>query len=219
MRRSITLILFMLLLSCEGQQKINSHKNLDKSMSDKLEYITIGGGCFWCVQPQFEMLKGVHSVVSGYSGGDKANPTYEEVCTGKTGHAEVIQIEFDPSVISYAQLMDVFLFLHDPTQLNRQGNDIGTQYRSIVLYRNEKQKEGTEKILKESEARQDWKGKYVTQVVPFEKFWPAESYHQDYYFENPTQPYCSVVTGPKIQKFLDHYSSLGWLDPEKVRQP
>ena len=132
---------------------------------------------FWCVESCFNMLKGVDSVISGYSGGHKANPTYEEVCTGDTGHAEVVQIAYDPAVISYKQLMEVFLFLHDPTQLNRQGNDIGTQYRSVVFYNSEEQKE-TEEALKESEAKQQWNGKYVTQVVPFEKFWPAEAYHR-----------------------------------------
>lgn len=180
-------------------------------MKENLEYLTIGGGCFWCVEPEFEMLKGVESVVSGYSGGHTKEPTYEEVCTGDTGHAEVIQIAFDPNIISLNQLMEVFLFLHDPTQLNRQGNDVGTQYRSIVLYRNEKQKNVALQALKSSEEKQQWKGNYVTQVVPFEKFWSAESYHQDYYNENPTQPYCSIVVAPKIHKFLKHFGALGWL--------
>jgi peptide-methionine (S)-S-oxide reductase len=200
MKKVFFLILSLLLVSCQGQEKRKSTVKQNK-MENKLAYATIGGGCFWCVESCFNMLKGVDSVISGYSGGHKANPTYEEVCTGDTGHAEVVQIAYDPAVISYKQLMEVFLFLHDPTQLNRQGNDIGTQYRSVVFYNSEEQKKETEEALKESEAKQQWNGKYVTQVVPFEKFWPAEAYHQGYYKENPNQPYCSAVVGPKIQKF------------------
>lgn len=219
MKRAFLFLLSAFVISCHAQNE-DGNLNKTKNMSDSnLEYVTIGGGCFWCVQPEFEMLKGVKAVVSGYSGGHTENPTYEQVCTNTTGHAEVIQIEFDPNVISYEKLMRVFLFLHDPTQLNRQGNDVGTQYRSIVLYRNEKQKEETEKILKESESKQEYKGKYVTQVVPFKKFWPAEGYHQDYYYDHPTQPYCSGVTGPKIRKFISHFSELGWLEADKVRNP
>lgn len=179
-----------------------------------LEHITFGGGCFWCVEGAFEYLKGVESVVSGYSGGHKANPTYEEVCTGETGHAEVVQIAYDPHIISYEQLMEVFFFLHDPTQLNRQGNDIGTQYRSIIFYQDEAEKQKAENAIKTSEASGKWKGKYVTQLVKFEKFWPAEQYHQGYYEANPNQPYCSAVVGPKIAKFKDHFGKLGMLKGE-----
>lgn len=176
-----------------------------------LEQATLAGGCFWCVESCFTMLKGVESVISGYSGGHKENPTYEEVCTGTTGHAEVIEITFDPKIISYKQLLEVFWFLHNPTTLNRQGNDIGTQYRSAIFYHSEKQKQEAEESLKESEARQDWKGKYVTEITPFKKFWPAEQYHQGYYNANPTQPYCSAIVGPKIQKFKKHFGEMGWL--------
>lgn len=186
---------------------------VQKTDKTNLEYLTIGGGCFWCVQSTFQMLKGVDSVVSGYSGGYKANPTYEEVSTGDTGHAETVRIGFDPKVISYAKMMDVFFFLHDPTQLNRQGNDVGTQYRSVVFYNNETQHKETLEGIKTSEASKRWNGKYVTQVVPFEKFWPAETYHQDYYNQNPTQPYCSAVIGPEIARFKAHYGKLGWLKP------
>ncbi|MCT3835360.1 peptide-methionine (S)-S-oxide reductase MsrA [Elizabethkingia anophelis] len=214
MKKVFFLILSLLLVSCQGQEKRKSTVKQNK-MENKLAYATIGGGCFWCVESCFNMLKGVDSVISGYSGGHKANPTYEEVCTGDTGHAEVVQIAYDPAVISYKQLMEVFLFLHDPTQLNRQGNDIGTQYRSVVFYNNEEQKKETEEALKESEAKQQWNGKYVTQVVPFEKFWPAEAYHQGYYKENPNQPYCSAVVGPKIQKFKKYFGEKGWLKPEE----
>ncbi|AJW63992.1 Peptide methionine sulfoxide reductase MsrA [Elizabethkingia miricola] len=214
MKKVFFLILSLLLASCQGQEKRKSTVKQNK-MENKLAYATIGGGCFWCVESCFNMLKGVDSVISGYSGGHKANPTYEEVCTGDTGHAEVVQIAYDPAVISYKQLMEVFLFLHDPTQLNRQGNDIGTQYRSVVFYNSEEQKKETEEALKESEAKQQWNGKYVTQVVPFEKFWTAEAYHQGYYKENPNQPYCSAVVGPKIQKFKKYFGEKGWLKSEE----
>ncbi|MCT3804348.1 peptide-methionine (S)-S-oxide reductase [Elizabethkingia anophelis] len=214
MKKVFFLILSLLLVSCQGQEKRKSTVKQNK-MENKLAYATIGGGCFWCVESCFNMLKGVDSVISGYSGGHKANPTYEEVCTGDTGHAEVVQISYDPAVISYKQLMEVFLFLHDPTQLNRQGNDIGTQYRSVVFYNSEEQKKETEEALKESEAKQQWNGKYVTQVVPFEKFWSAEAYHQGYYKENPNQPYCSAVVGPKIQKFKKYFGEKGWLKSEE----
>ncbi|AVF47330.1 peptide-methionine (S)-S-oxide reductase [Elizabethkingia anophelis] len=214
MKKVFFLILSLLLVSCQGQEKRKSTVKQNK-MENKLAYATIGGGCFWCVESCFNMLKGVDSVISGYSGGHKANPTYEEVCTGDTGHAEVVQIAYDPAVISYKQLMEVFLFLHDPTQLNRQGNDIGTQYRSVVFYNSEEQKKETEEALKESEAKQQWNGKYVTQVVPFEKFWSAEAYHQGYYKENPNQPYCSAVVGPKIQKFKKYFGEKGWLKSEE----
>lgn len=178
---------------------------------NNLEHATLAGGCFWCVESCFHMLKGVASVTSGYSGGHKDNPTYEEVCTGTTGHAEVVEITFDPKIISYKQLLEVFWFLHNPTTLNRQGNDVGTQYRSSIFYHSEKQKQEAEESMKESETRQDWNGKYVTEIVPFEKFWPAEAYHQGYYNANPTQPYCSAVVGPKIQKFKKHFGEMGWL--------
>ena len=149
-----------------------------------LEYITFGGGCFWCVDSVLDLLKGVESTTSGYAGGHKENPTYEEVCTGNTGHAEVVQMAYDPKIISYEKLMEVFYFLHDPTQLNRQGNDIG------------------------------YSGKYVTEITKLDKFYPAEQYHQGYYEANPTQPFCSAVVGPKVAKFKKHYGDLGMLRPE-----
>ncbi len=149
MKKVFFLILSLLLVSCQGQEKRKSTVKQNK-MENKLAYATIGGGCFWCVESCFNMLKGVDSVISGYSGGHKANPTYEEVCTGDTGHAEVVQIAYDPAVISYKQLMEVFLFLHDPTQLNRQGNDIGTQYRSVVFYNSEEQKKRNRRGFKKN---------------------------------------------------------------------
>ncbi|MDO5614857.1 MAG: peptide-methionine (S)-S-oxide reductase MsrA [Cruoricaptor ignavus] len=183
---------------------MNSEKN-------NLEYIVFGGGCFWCVESCFNMLKGVKKATSGYSGGDKENPTYEEVCTGETGHAEVVQIAYHPDEISYEQLMEVFFFLHDPTQLNRQGNDVGTQYRSVIFYKNEEEKQNAEKAIKKSQASGKWQGDYVTELAKFEQFWSAELYHQGYYHENPNTPYCSAVVGPKIQKFVAYFGEKGWL--------
>lgn len=211
MKLILTLLLSILVTTCQGQdtnKKISQKK--DNKMST-MKTLTIGGGCFWCVESCFNMLKGVESVVSGYSGGHKDEPTYEEVCTGETGHAEVVQITYNPNIISYQQLMDIFFFLHDPTQLNRQGNDIGTQYRSVIFYKDAEEKKQAEEAILTSENSGKWPGKYVTELSKFEKFWPAEDYHQGYYNENPTQPYCSAVVGPKIQKFVNHYQALGWL--------
>ncbi|SEG01463.1 peptide-methionine (S)-S-oxide reductase [Halpernia humi] len=215
MKKILTLFMAVLLVSCNGQSKENSNTQMANPTADKpnLEYVTVGGGCFWCVEAPLESVKGIESVVSGYSGGFVANPTYEQVSTGETGHAEVVRIGFDPKVISYKQIMDIFFFLHDPTTLNRQGADVGPQYRSVVFYSNQKQKKETEEAMKISEASGRWSGKYVTQIVPFEKFYPAEKYHQNYYDKNPQQPYCSIVIGPKIAKFKEHYGKLGWLKP------
>lgn len=207
----LTLLVFV---GCNGQDSKPKSINIKPKNNHKMELATIGGGCFWCVESCFNMLKGVESVTSGYSGGHKDNPTYEEVCTGETGHAEVVQIKFDPSIISFSKLLEVFWFLHNPTTLNRQGNDIGTQYRSVIFYHSEQQKQDAQTSLKNSEAKQEWEGKYVTEIVPFEKFWAAETYHQGYYNANPTQPYCSAVVGPKIQKFKKHFGALDMLKPE-----
>ncbi|SDE39271.1 peptide-methionine (S)-S-oxide reductase [Riemerella columbipharyngis] len=213
MRQGILFLCLALLniVGCTGQNKKDFQFNYKQKMNNELRYLTIGGGCFWCVESCFQKLKGVESVVSGYSGGHKDNPTYEEVCTGETGHAEVVQIAYDPEIISFQQLMEVFFFLHDPTQLNRQGNDVGTQYRSVIFYRTENEKQEAETAIKKSEATGKWEGKYVTEIAPFIKFWPAEQYHQGYYNNNPSQPYCSAVVGPKIRKFEKHFGDLGWL--------
>lgn len=192
-------------------KKVANTKKMDKQ---NLEYLTFGGGCFWCVESCFDLLNGVDAAISGYSGGHKANPTYEEACTGETGHAEVVQLAYNPKIISYEQLMDIFFFLHDPTTLNRQGGDIGTQYRSVIYYKDDAEKKKAEEAIKISEASGKYKGKYVTEVAKLEKFWPAEQYHQGYYEANPTQPYCNAVVGPKIAKFKKHYGELGMLTPE-----
>lgn len=163
------------------------------------ELATVGGGCFWCVEAQYKMLPGVLKVVSGYAGGHKENPTYEEVCSKTTGHAEVVQIEFDPSKITYKDLIEWFWLAHDPTTLNRQGADEGTQYRSIILYHSDEQKKIAEQS--KAEAQKDWSDPIVTEIVPLKKFYPAEDYHQDYFAKNPLQGYCRVVVSPKVAKF------------------
>lgn len=162
---------------------------------------TFGNGCFWCTEAIFQGLKGVSSVQSGYSGGHKDDPTYEEVCSGTTGHAEVIQISFDDSIISFEELLEVFWNTHDPTTLNRQGNDVGTQYRSAVFYHTEEQKRASDQYKKQLDDSGTWKDPIVTEIVPFEKFYPAENYHNDYFNLNGSQPYCNFVVRPKVEKF------------------
>ena len=166
--------------------------------TNKTETATFGGGCFWCMEAVFERLPGVKSVTSGFAGGHTANPTYEQVCTGTTGHAEVTQIEFDPSKISYEKLLDVFWQAHDPTTLNRQGADEGTQYRSVIFYHNDAQKGAVEKS--KAAAQKNFKHPIVTEIVPFTKFYPAESYHQEYYDNNSNAPYCRAIIAPKLEK-------------------
>ena len=176
-----------------------------------IEYAVIAGGCFWCTEAVFKDVIGVESVESGYTGGARPNPTYEQVCSGATGHAEAIRIGFDPEKVTFGDLLDISFVTHDPTQLNRQGNDVGTQYRSVIFYHSELQKETAEFSMQKSEQSGKYAGKYVTQIVPFEKFWPAETYHQGYYEVNPNQPYCSAVVGPKVVKFKKHFGDLGLL--------
>lgn len=166
-----------------------------------METTTFGSGCFWCTEAVFQQLKGVSSVASGYSGGHVENPTYQQVVTGRTGHAEVCQIQFDPELISFEDLLEVFFNTHDPTTLNRQGNDVGTQYRSVIFYHTEEQKEIAERKKTELDISGTWKNPIVTEIVPFEKFYKAEDYHQNYYRNNPNQGYCRVVIAPKLDKF------------------
>ncbi|MHA1390604.1 MAG: peptide-methionine (S)-S-oxide reductase MsrA [Candidatus Thorarchaeota archaeon] len=162
---------------------------------------TFGTGCFWCTEAVFQQLKGVKSVVSGFSGGHVENPSYEQVIAGSTGHAEVCQIEYDPEQISFEDLLEVFFETHDPTTLNRQGNDVGTQYRSVIFYHNEKQRETAEQVKNENDASGTWKKSIVTEITAFDKFYPAEDYHQNYFKNNPSQGYCRYVIAPKLQKF------------------
>ena len=168
---------------------------------------TFANGCFWCTETVFNRLKGVRSVLPGYSGGEIENPSYEQVCTGRTGHAESAQIEFDPNVISYEKLLEIFWHTHDPTTFNRQGNDIGTQYRSAIFYHNDKQKRIAEKSKMEIENKHIFKDPIVTEIVPFNKFYVAENYHKRYYEQNQDAPYCRTVIDPKIKKFLKQYGN------------
>ncbi len=171
----------------------------------KLETATFGAGCFWCVEAVFLQLEGVHEVVSGYTGGTTVNPTYEAVCLGMTGHAEVIQLRFDPDTISFETLVDVFWRTHDPTTLNRQGADVGTQYRSAIFYHTETQKQIAETAKKAMDASDTWDAPIVTEITPIDVFYPAEAYHQNFFELNPKQPYCQFVIHPKLQKFTKEF--------------
>lgn len=176
-------------------------------MSERLETATLAAGCFWCVEAVFDDLVGVEDVVSGYSGGHKENPTYQEVCSETTGHAEVVQIKFDPDQLSYADLLRVFFTVHDPTQLNRQGNDIGSSYRTAIFYHSDEQKAMAEQVITEITAEELYPNPIVTEVTAFDKFWPAEDYHQEYFANNPNQPYCAAVVAPKVAKFRQKFVS------------
>ncbi|MGA8604624.1 MAG: peptide-methionine (S)-S-oxide reductase MsrA [Thermoplasmata archaeon] len=171
------------------------------------ETATLGGGCFWCTEAILSELSGVSLVVSGYAGGTVPRPTYEQVCTGRTGHAEVVQVTFDPSVVSYHDLLTVFLTTHDPTSLNRQGNDVGTQYRSVVFYHSPAQRETAEKVIDELETAGLWKRKIVTELAPFSEFFPAEEYHRDYFRRNPGSGYCRAIIAPKVSKFRKQFAA------------
>jgi len=171
------------------------------------ETATLAGGCFWCLEAVFERLRGVDRVVSGYTGGGVAHPTYEDVCTGTTNHAEVIQVTFDPQVLSYRDVLDIFFAFHDPTTLNRQGGDVGTQYRSAIFYHTPEQKALAEQRIAELNAEGIWQSPIVTQVVPLTEFYPAEGYHQSYYRLNPRQGYCQAVISPKVAKLRKHFAA------------
>jgi peptide-methionine (S)-S-oxide reductase len=177
-------------------------------MNNNLQTGTLAGGCFWCLEAVYDEIKGVHSVESGYAGGHMDNPTYRAVCNGDTGHAEVVQIHFDPNVISYRDLLNVFFAIHDPTTLNRQGADVGTQYRSAIFYHDEEQKRIAEDLIKELNAQEIWDRTIVTEVAKLDKFYMAEDYHQEYFARNPYQPYCMAVVAPKVSKFRKHFLEL-----------
>jgi peptide-methionine (S)-S-oxide reductase len=169
------------------------------------EVTTLAGGCFWCLEAVYDQLRGVEDVISGYSGGRRPNPTYEQVCSGATGHAEVVQVTFDPQVISFRDILGVFFAIHDPTTLNRQGADVGTQYRSAIFYHSPVQKAVAEEVIGEVNAAGIWPKPVVTQVAPFEAFHPAEEHHQEYFARNPNQGYCQVVVAPKVAKFRKQF--------------
>jgi peptide-methionine (S)-S-oxide reductase len=173
----------------------------EKPAAPATETITLAGGCFWCMEAVFDELKGVTKVESGYAGGHVANPSYEQVSEGNTGHAESVQITFDPSIVSLDTILDVFFTVHDPTTVDRQGNDVGEQYRSVAFYRNDAQKAAIDKAIAKTAASGEWNGKIVTQVVPFAQFYKAENYHQEYFKLHGSEPYCQLVIGPKVAKF------------------
>jgi len=177
------------------------------NMDNKKEIATLAAGCFWCVEAVFDALIGVEDVVSGYSGGHTDDPTYQQVCSESTGHAEVVQIVFDPDLLSYADLLRVFFTVHDPTTLNRQGNDIGSSYRSAIFYHSDEQRATAHEIITEINAAGIYSGPIVTEVTAFDKFWPAEDYHQEYFANNPNQPYCAAVVAPKVAKFRQKFVS------------
>ncbi|MCW5912816.1 MAG: peptide-methionine (S)-S-oxide reductase MsrA [Cyclobacteriaceae bacterium] len=197
---SITAVLTLFITGVIAQN------NPPKKMNE-LETATLGSGCFWCTEAFFLRVKGIESVVSGYSGGKVKNPTYREVTTGLTGHAEVVQVKFDPQEISYAEVLEIFWNTHDPTTLNRQGNDEGTQYRSVVFYHNEEQKKTAEAYKSQLDKSGVYKKPIVTEITAFKEFYPAEDYHQNYYALNPNQGYCQYVIRPKIEKFNKQYAS------------
>jgi peptide-methionine (S)-S-oxide reductase len=181
-------------------------------MTNMLETVTLGAGCFWCIEAVYQELKGVHSVVSGYAGGTVENPTYDQVCSGRTGHAEVIQVTFDPDIISFETILEVFWRTHDPTTLNRQGADVGTQYRSVIFYRTAEQRQIAEKSKQETDASGLWQNPIVTEIAPYTEFFPAEDYHQNFYRDNPAQPYCRVMIDPKLRKLRQDFE-------DRVKEP
>jgi peptide-methionine (S)-S-oxide reductase len=215
MKNMKTLILLLCMagtLSSCAQSESHKVKEMDKSTnttSDNtaaaIDTATFGEGCFWCSEAIFTQLKGVISVTSGYSGGQRENPTYEQVCSGATGHAEVIQVVYDPKQISYEDLLQAFWSSHDPTTLNRQGNDVGTQYRSVIFYHNPQQKELAEKYKEQIEKSHAYKDPIVTEIAPFTKFYKAEDYHQVYYQNHGSQPYCQFIIRPKVEKFQKQF--------------
>ena len=205
--RSKILIVFLAAFSLSQGQAGWGESTMAYEEKSDMEYALLGGGCFWCREAVFERIPGIKEVVSGYAGGQKKNPSYEEVCTGETGHAEVVRIEYDASLISYKEILDLFFRAHDPTTLNRQGADMGTQYRSVILYRNEGQKKEAQEAA--GRAGRLYRNPVVTQIVPWDVFYPAEGYHQDYYDRNPFAGYCRAVIRPKLEK-LD-------LAPERTR--
>lgn len=207
------LVTLATLVSCAQKQKVkkdiskNMTTNTNGSVNTATDTATFGTGCFWCTEAIFQQLEGVVSATSGYSGGHVNNPSYKEVCTGTTGHAEVLQVVYDPSKITFDELLEVFWQTHDPTTLNRQGNDVGPQYRSVVFYHNNEQKEKAEKYKAELDKSGAFNNPIVTEISPFTKFYAAEDYHQDYYNLNGAEPYCNIVIRPKVEKFKKVFKS------------
>ncbi|MBI1307359.1 MAG: peptide-methionine (S)-S-oxide reductase MsrA [Bacteroidetes bacterium] len=207
---TILTLTFSLFLSCvKGQKTQSKIISMDQNTDSlNLDTATFGAGCFWCVEAIFQDMKGVVKVESGYAGGHVKNPSYKEVCAGTTGHTEVAQIYFDPKIISYDTLLTIFWHAHDPTTMNRQGNDVGYQYRSVIYYHNEKQKEQAEKSKAETDSSGLWENPIVTAIEPVNNYYPAEDYHQNYFSNNPNQGYCSYVIAPKVQKIRKEFKDL-----------
>jgi len=218
-RYAVGIVALMALVGCGAYALLGGARNATKGkarmesaapahfdMPAGKEVATLAGGCFWCTEAIFTELRGVDKVVSGYAGGTVANPSYEQVCSGRTGHAEAIQITFDPKVISYGDLLHIFMTVHDPTTLNQQGADVGTQYRSAIFYHNDAQKKAAEKALADIAKEHIWPHPIVTEVTPYSNFYAAENYHQDYFARNPGQGYCAAVIAPKVIKFRQKYT-------------
>lgn len=202
--KSFLLSLLLVFVSFKNFSQ-NANKFTNKLSSKKMKTATLANGCFWCTEAIFQRIKGVESVLSGYTGGTVENPTYEQVCSGYTGHAEALQVVFNPEIISYRELLEIFFSTHDPTTLNRQGYDVGTQYRSAIFYHNEKQRKEAIKLVNDLTKAKVFDKKIVTQIVPFTKFYEAEKYHQNYYNNNRNQGYCRAVINPKLEKFIKNY--------------
>lgn len=200
---AILFLLSLLPLSSCGSDK--TKKNETMNNNERYEVATLGGGCFWCIEAIYLEMKGVISVVSGYSGGKIKNPSYREVTSGMTGHAEVVQITFDPGVITYRDILTIFFHVHDPTTLNRQGADVGTQYRSVIFYHDDNQKSLAEEVMQEIQNAKVWRDPLVTELSPLTVFYIAEDYHQDYFANNPNAPYCTFVVSPKVEKFRKNF--------------
>ncbi len=196
-----SLIMFATCQSKATTKKIEIPNTMTNNNNENLEKATFGAGCFWCIEAIFERVEGVQQVISGYSGGFVENPSYKEVCTGNTGHAEVVQVIYEPEKISYEELLEIFWKTHDPTTLNRQGNDVGPQYRSAVFYHNEEQKRLAEHYKQKLDDANVWENPIVTEISPYENFYIAENYHQEYFENNANQPYCALVIQPKVEKF------------------
>jgi peptide-methionine (S)-S-oxide reductase len=201
---AILFLLSLLPLSSCGSNKSKNIETMNNN-NERYEMATLGGGCFWCIEAIYLEMKGIISVTSGYSGGKIKNPTYREVTSGMTGHAEVVQITFDPKVITYRDILTIFFHVHDPTTLNRQGADVGTQYRSVIFYHNDNQKSLAEEVMHEIQNSKVWKDPLVTELSPLTAFYVAEDYHQDYFANNPNAPYCTFVVSPKVEKFRKNF--------------
>ncbi len=203
----VWLLLFLPFVACSSES-MHSKNEKNLAMTHSFDTVTLGAGCFWCSEAVFQQLEGVGSVISGYSGGKTKNPTYREVCSGETGHAEVVQVVYDPEKISFSQLLEIFFAMHDPTTLNQQGADIGTQYRSVIFYHTEKQHQEAQEFIAKLTKERVYSDPIVTEVKPFTVFYKAEDYHMDYYSRNGNAPYCQMVINPKVKKIKLKFSEL-----------